>query len=214
MNKRRYGPKEGKPKNGRAPRKDYYYYKAKKESYAARSIFKLEQMDQKYGLFKNGMRVLDLGCHPGSWLQYVSRKIGNSGMAVGIDRTETILLLPNVRNVTADIYELTWQTLGEPPHSFDIVMSDMAPNTSGIKSVDQLQSAALAERALHLGLTFIKPGGGFVVKVFMGPDEPKLFNEMRLHFEKVLRYKPDASKSNSMEIYLVGLERKEPPEHD
>jgi 23S rRNA (uridine2552-2'-O)-methyltransferase len=197
------GPRSS--KKGGSPRKDHYFYKAKRESFAARAVYKLQQIDQKFQVFEKGQRVLDLGCHPGSWMQYASGRVGRSGMIVGIDRTETVLLTENVRVVTADVYEFTWQTLGEPPKSFDVVLSDMAPNTTGIRSVDQQKSAALAERALELADQFCKPGGRFVVKIFMGPDEAVLFTELKKRFEKVSRFKPDASKPDSTEIYLVGL---------
>ena len=202
----RHGPANA--RKGVSPRKDHYFFKAKRESFAARAVYKLEQIDTKYTIFKNGQRILDLGCHPGSWMQYASRKVGNKGLVVGVDRTETVLLLPNIRSVCQDIYECDSETLGEPAHSFDVVLSDMAPNTCGIKSVDQLKSSSLAEKALDLALTFCKQGGHFVVKVFMGPDEPVLYKNMREHFTKVARYKPDASRSVSMEIYLVGIDRK------
>ena len=190
-------------------RKDHYFHKAKKESYVARSVYKLEQMDKKHRLIGSGNRVLDLGCHPGSWMQYASRKVGSAGIVLGIDRTETQLDLPNAKAITADIYDLTPDLIGEPEKSFDVVLSDMAPNTTGIKTVDHLQSAGLAERALDLALCFLRPGGNFVVKIFMGPEEPALFLRVREHFEKAVRSKPDASRSRSTEGYLVGMGRKE-----
>ena len=190
-------------------RKDHYFHKAKSESYAARAVYKLEQIDKKFHLFSPAQRVLDLGCHPGSWMQYASKRVGRSGQVVGIDRVETAPPAGNVRTIAIDIFEVTPERIGEPEQSFDVVLSDMAPNTTGIKAVDQLKSTALAERALELALAFCKAGGHFAVKIFMGPDEPKLFSAMRRRFERVVRHKPDASRSESMEGYLIGLKLKE-----
>ncbi len=195
-------------KSSASGRQDHYFQKAKKESYAARAVYKLEQIDKKYHLFKSGDKVLDLGCHPGSWMQYAAKRIGGKGLVIGIDLAETSPPADNSRTLCGDIYDITAEQIGEDETSFAVVMSDMAPNTSGIKNVDQLRSAALAERALELALTFCKPGGHFVVKIFMGPDEPKIYNMIREHFTRALRYKPDASRSESSESYLVGLERK------
>lgn len=198
--KRTYGP---------GGYKDHYFQKAKKESYAARAVYKLEQIDKKYRLIRKGDRVLDLGCHPGSWMQYASKKAGQQGNIIGVDLTPTELQMPNVTTVTGDIFELDENSFAQGEHSFDVVLSDMAPNTTGIKTVDQLKSAALVEKALDIALRFCKRGGHFVAKIFVGPDEPKIYALMREHFAKVERYKPDASRSGSMENYLVGLGKKE-----
>ena len=189
--------------------KDHYFRKAKNESYAARSVYKLEQIDKKYRLIRKGDKVLDLGCHPGSWMQYAGKKTGPEGFVVGVDRTPTDSPAPNVKTITGDIFELDDQSFKSGPQSFDVVLSDMAPNTTGIKTVDQLKSAALVEKALQIALRFCIPGGHFVAKIFIGPDEPKIYALMREHFSKVARYKPEASRSASMENYLIGLGKKE-----
>lgn len=188
--------------------RDHYFKKAKQENFAARSVFKLEEIDQKLKLFKPGLKVLDLGAAPGSWSQYASKKIGDKGQVLGVDLTPITLKLPNAVFITADLYDLnledTFREQGiEPP--FDIVMSDMAPKTTGIKSADQARSLALCELALEIGVRFLRPKGAFICKLFHSGDFDQFRKQMRDHFEKVEIVKPKATRAISKEIFLAGL---------
>lgn len=190
-------------------RKDHFFQRAKKEKYVARAVYKLEGIDKKYRIFKKGQNVLDLGCHPGSWIQYASRCVGPSGSVVGIDLKPTDPPADNCRTIAADIYDLTPEQIDAPKESFDVVMTDMAPNTSGIKAVDQLKSAALVEKALSISLEYNKEGGIFIAKIFMGPDEPVIFGKIREFYTKAVRFKPEASRAESSESYLIGIGKKQ-----
>src|SRR5687767_6278493 len=133
-------------------RKDHFHQKAQKEGYAARAVFKLEEIDRKQSLFRTGMNVLDLGCAPGSWLQYAARRVGVGGHLVGIDRHPIDLTLPNLRVMVGDVFTVTRAELCGELDGFDVVLSDMAPDTTGIRHVDQARSEALFERALEIAL--------------------------------------------------------------
>ena len=211
MSKKRTGARKAKFNSMKQSgyRQDSYFHKAKQENYASRAVYKLEQIDKRFRVFNSGARVLDLGCAPGSWSQYAAKKTGASGFVVGVDLLPVTAVVPHAEFVQGDIYELSLDPELFPEHGFDVVMSDMAPNTSGVKKLDQLRSASLVEEALRLALIYLRPGGHFVAKIFMGPDEPAVFEQMVATFNKAVRYKPEASRSESMELYLVGLGLKE-----
>jgi 23S rRNA (uridine2552-2'-O)-methyltransferase len=198
--------------NKRYDRHDAYFRKAKEGGWLARSVFKLEEIDQSFKIFRRGNVVLDLGCAPGSWLQYAERRIQQEkGHLVGIDLLPVKLSFgPHVRIIEGDIYEVTLDEL-RPEHSssegppFDVLLSDMAPNTTGIRSVDQARSMSLAERALELTQDLLKPGGRFVVKVFEGGDFHAYVKSMREVFEDVKIRRPRSTRKTSMETYVVGM---------
>src|SRR6185295_11472575 len=140
--------------------KDYFFKKAKEENYVARSVFKIQEMDEKFKIFKSGYKVLDLGAAPGSWSQYASQKVGAQGRVLGIDIQPIKLTLPNAVFITADMRDLNLaDVMAEhgiaPP--FDIVMSDMAPKTTGIRVTDQARSLELCELALATAGRFLRP---------------------------------------------------------
>ncbi|HKI99881.1 MAG TPA: RlmE family RNA methyltransferase [bacterium] len=190
---------------------DHYFQRAKREGYAARSVYKLEELDQRYHLLSPGMRVLDLGCAPGSWLQYAARCVGPQGRVVGVDlQALEVSLPPQVRVIQADVFELAPEELAADGAPFDLVISDMAPRTSGIKSADAARSAQLVLRALALAEAVLRPGGTLLVKVFQGAQLPELRNAFRLVFSRVSIAKPRASRSESVEVYLLGDERLAP----
>jgi 23S rRNA (uridine2552-2'-O)-methyltransferase len=188
--------------------RDHYFKKAKQENFAARSVFKLEEIDQRNKIFKPGQYVLDLGAAPGSWSQYASKKVGDKGRVLGVDLTPITIKMPNAVFITADLYDLnledTFREHGFEP-SFHIVMSDMAPKTTGIKSTDQARSLALCELALDIGTRFLKPKGTFICKLFHSGDFNAFRDQMRPLFEKVDIVKPKATRQISKEIFLVGL---------
>src|SRR4051812_36676099 len=134
-------------------KKDHYYHKAKEDHFAARSIYKLEEIDQKFRIIKPGMKVLDLGAAPGSWSQYLSQKVGEKGRVLGVDLIRVALTLPNAVFIHADLRDLNLDQIfmenGFEP-TFDGVFSDMAPKTTGIRFADQARSMELCELALSV----------------------------------------------------------------
>jgi 23S rRNA (uridine2552-2'-O)-methyltransferase len=185
---------------------DFYARKAKKESFVARSVYKLSEIDEKYKIIKSGDYVLDLGCSPGSWSQYCSIKIGLKGIVVGIDLTDMRLTLGNACFYTQDINTANFDELKQKSgvdKPFDVVISDMAPNTSGNKFTDQARSFDLCEMALGTAIKNLKKGGHFVCKFF----DSQFFNEyresLRIHFEKVDVLRPKSTRSESKEIFFV-----------
>ncbi len=192
----------------RGKRHDTFFKRAKKQGFVARSVFKLEEIDRRFHLFRKGARVLDLGCRPGSWLQYAQKIAGDTAELVGVDRMPLDLVVPRCRMVVGDVFELApAQLLGELT-AFDVVLSDMAPDTSGVRSADQARSEALLERALFIAESTLMPGGHFVGKLFQGPDFQRLIKHARAEFSEVRTLKPESSRKESIEQYLVALGRK------
>src|SRR4051812_35278169 len=177
----------------RSHRHDVFHKRAKQQGFAARSVFKLEEIDQKHHLLKPGGRVLDLGCRPGSWLQYAARVVGEKGALVGIDRTPLDVKIAGARLFVGDVFAVTPEELRGDLAAFDAVLSDMAPDTSGVRSMDQARSEALFERALELAEQTLAPGGCFVGKLFQGPDWQKLIQRCRAGFKSVHTMKPEGS---------------------
>ncbi len=200
---------------GRRRKQDHFARRAKKEKYPARSIYKLEEIDTKVHLFKPNQKVVDLGAAPGSWTLYVANKVGPAGHVVAIDRAPMTINLPgHVTTVEAnaldfDISQI--RSLGDP-EGFDAVISDMAPKTSGHRFVDQTRSYQLFARALEIGAELLRPGGHFVGKIFQGEDFETAREEVRRLFEKHKIIRPRSVRTESYEIYLVGLCRLCPPD--
>ena len=187
--------------------KDHYFKKAKQENYVARSIYKLEEIDAKYHLLKKGDNVFDLGYYPGSWIQYTSNKVGAQGKVVGIDIKEVNDKMNKIQNVTVyqkdvnDIKSLDELGVSE---KFDVLVSDMAPNTTGIKSVDQARSLGLVEMVFYHLDAFLRPGGNFVIKVFDSNDAQIFLKEQRKRFKEYNYLKPKSTRSVSKEFFVVG----------
>lgn len=191
--------------------RDHYFRKAKQENFAARSVFKLEEIDKKYKIFKNSKLVLDLGASPGSWSQYAAKIVGDRGRVLGVDLSPVTVSLSNAVFIQADLRDLNLEEIFkehgfEPP--FDLVMSDMAPKTTGIRLTDQARSMELCELALDIARRFLKKDGNFVCKLFHSDDFSKLRNEMKKEFQRVEAVKPDSTRKISKEIFLVGLQKK------
>jgi 23S rRNA (uridine2552-2'-O)-methyltransferase len=185
-------------------RHDAFFKKARDAGFAARSVYKLEEIDRKVRLLRSGDRVLDLGCRPGSWMQYAVKAVGAHGAVVGIDRDPLPQPIPGTRVLVADLYTATdGELLGELK-AFDVVLSDMAPNTTGIRATDQARSAALVEEALARAERLLAPGGAFVAKIFQGPDVETIRKRMAARFSDVRTLKPEGSRAQSIEIYLAG----------
>lgn len=185
---------------------DPYVRKAQAEGMRSRAAYKLQQLAERDHLLKPGMVVVDLGCAPGGWAQVAGRVVGSEGRVVGVDLLE-MLPVPGVRFVQGDfgddavLAEVEKYLEGRP---VDLVLSDMAPNMSGVASVDQARSIGLAELALDFAVNHLKPQGNFLVKVFQGSGFEELVAEMRRRFVQVMIRKPEASRSRSNEVYLVG----------
>jgi 23S rRNA (uridine2552-2'-O)-methyltransferase len=194
----------------RSTRHDRFHQKAKKEGFLARAVYKLEELDQQFKLFKPGQRVLDLGCAPGSWLQYARGKVGDRGVLVGLDRAPLRGNVAGARIVVGDVLTIDPTELRGELDAFDVVLSDMAPDTTGIRSLDQARSEALFERALEIATLVLAPGGNFVGKLFQGPDFKKLTEQVRARFETAKAAKPASSRQISIEQYVIGKGFKRP----
>ncbi len=186
---------------------DRFGKQARRDGYPARSVYKLEEIDKKVRLLSKGQRVLDLGAYPGSWTMYAAERVGPKGRVLGFDLTKFEGVLPPQAEIRqGDAFAISLDELDEEP--FDLVISDMAPKTSGQKSADQYRSFELAMRALELAEKVLKPGGGFVAKIFQGGDFPEAKKRVKDAFDQVKIVKPQAVRSESYEVFLVGLGRK------
>ena len=179
-------------------RKDRLTIKAKSEGLRARSAYKLFQLNDKFRIIKKGDSVLDLGCWPGGWL-IAAKKLGAFRL-VGIDLND-IEPIPGVEAYRGDAVEVA-KTLEE---KFDVVLSDMAPKTTGIINIDVDRSLGLAEMAFEIAIDKLKPKGNFLVKVFQGKGFNEFVLELRKHFSSVRIAKPEASKMRSKELYVVAM---------
>jgi 23S rRNA (uridine2552-2'-O)-methyltransferase len=186
--------------------RDHYFLKARQQNYPARSVYKLKEIDAKFKLFTPGMRVLDLGAAPGSWSLAAAERVGPSGSVLACDlRATDTAFPPNVRFLKADVFALPEafeEALACAP--FDVVMSDMAPDTTGTRFADQARSYDLCREALKLAERCLAPGACFVVKIFMGPDVPDFLAAMRARFSSVKGFKPKSSRAESKEMFYVG----------
>ena len=186
-------------------RHDPAYLRAKREQYAGRAIYKLQEIDKKFRLLKPGGRLLDLGCWPGSWLQYAVERCGLDAPLVGIDLKEVELSLPpNVTTLIGDVQKLKIPAFASRYGPFDVVISDMAPNTTGNRDGDVWRSEELFLRALEIGIGVLRPGGHFVGKVFQGGRFPDLLREVRENFQFAHAFRPDNTRKASREQYLIG----------
>jgi len=188
--------------------RDHYFLKAKAQNYPSRAVYKLKEIDAKFKLFQAGMKVLDLGAAPGSWSLAASERIGATGCVLACDLlTPTIVFPANVRFVSADVFALSaaFEEALATLVPFDVVLSDMAPNTSGTGFSDQARSHALSCEAFKLAQRCLRPGGSFVVKIFMGAEVQAFLADLRRHFSSVKGFKPKSSRPESRETFYVGL---------
>ena len=197
------------------PRKlhDRFFKQAKEEGYAARSAYKLKQIQEKRHILKRGDRVIDLGCAPGSWVQVAGEMVGEKGRVGGIDLQEvTIELPPHARTLVGDIFKTDALTLlklatpdGQSPRLADVLLSDMAPNTEGGAGGlgDHFRSIELCRRVLELAPSLLRPGGNLAMKVFEGEAYPELLKDTQKMFAEVKGYKPEATRDVSREMFIV-----------
>jgi 23S rRNA (uridine2552-2'-O)-methyltransferase len=191
--------------------KDHYFNKAKQENYLARSIYKLEEIDQKYKVLKKGDLVVDFGYYPGSWIQYTSKVIGENGRVVGIDIQEVNKKLTGISNVRVyqkDIFNISNLTQLDVEDKFDVVLSDMAPSTTGVQSLDQIRSLNLVESVFGLLPQFLKVGGNFVIKVFDSQDAQNYLRDQKNRFSDFSYLKPKSTRSVSKEFFVIGKQFK------
>lgn len=189
---------------------DPYVKMAQKDGYRARAAYKLIEIDDKDKLIKPGMTVVDLGSTPGSWSQVVAQRLKGQGRIIALDILD-MHPIARVEFIQGDFREESVlrqleQTLNN--QQVDLVIADMAPNISGVKDVDQAGAAYLTELALEFSHDWLKLGGNFLVKVFVGSGFEEIMQAMRQQFEKVVTRKPKASRDRSSEVYLLGLKRK------
>jgi 23S rRNA (uridine2552-2'-O)-methyltransferase len=191
---------------------DHYFHRAKKENYLARAVYKLEEIQKKYRLIKPGDRVLDLGAFPGSWVQLASGIVGPKGLVVGVDlkQIEHRFSKPVVV-LQRDVFDPEFtEELVRDYAPFDVVMSDMAPATSGIKIADSARSSLLVEQALALAGRVLEPQGNFLAKIFQGSEFHTILQEVKKQYSEVRAVKPDASRKQSKEIYILAKRFKKP----
>ncbi len=185
---------------------DEFVKLAQERGYRSRAVFKLEEIQSRDRLFRPGMSVVDLGAAPGGWSQYVAEKIGKSGRIIALDILP-MEAIPGVDIIQGDFQEdeVLEQLLDRlEGNAVDLVLSDMAPNMSGTRVVDQPRAMYLAELALDMARKVLKPGGAFVVKLFMGAGFDEYQREARRSFASLSNRKPKASRDRSREVYLVG----------
>jgi len=185
---------------------DHWVKKSKELGYRSRASFKLIELDEKDKLLKQGMTVVDLGAAPGGWSQVAAERVGDHGRVVASD----ILPMDSMAGVEfvqgdfteEEVLHKILNALGDEPA--DLVISDMAPNMSGMSAVDQPAAMYLVELALDMAREVLKPGGTFVAKVFQGEGFDQYLKDMRTSFDKVVTRKPDSSRARSREVYLLG----------
>ncbi|HAJ45448.1 MAG TPA: rRNA methyltransferase [Alphaproteobacteria bacterium] len=184
---------------------DPYVKAAKAKGYRSRAAFKLIEVDQKHRLLKRGAIVIDLGAAPGGWAQVAADKVGPQGKVIGID----ILEMDPIPGVTLECLDFMAEEAPDRLRALagglvDVVLSDMAPNTTGHRETDHLRIMALCEAALAFAIEILRPGGAFLCKVRQGGTEKTLLDLLKRHFAKVVHIKPPASRADSTEMYVLG----------
>lgn len=183
---------------------DKYFKQAKEEGYLARSAYKLKELQERFRIIRPGDRVLDLGCAPGAWLQVACEIVGPDGMVVGLDLTPVDhRLVPDAYSLVGDANEVDAATLmGESGKPFDVVLSDMAPNTTG--HGDDLRSSHLCHRVLELAGQVLRPGGNLAMKILEGAMYNEVLGRTKGMFPDARGFKPRSSREVSREMYIVG----------
>jgi len=190
---------------------DKWAKKAKEKGYPARSVFKLMEIQEKYKIIQKGDIILDLGASPGSWSKYALSIVGEKGKVIGIDILPIKINHPNFYFLQKDVFELEendFKNLGI--EKVDVLLSDMAPKTTGDKFGDHVRSVRLAEKALEIAKNYLKEGGSFIVKVFEGEKIPILKKQIEKYFKSVKFFKPKSSRKESKEIFIIAQGFKKP----
>ncbi len=198
--------KKGSRKNAWA---DHLTQKAKADNYPARSVYKLEEIQKKFKIMKKNDLVLDLGCAPGSWLLYAAKQVGDKGKVFGIDLKEVDIKLPeNVSAIQDNILKLTQDSVLSGGIKLNVLLSDMAPATTGRKDVDAFRSFELCSMALKTAREFLVTGGSFVCKIFQGNEFKKFEKDVKSLFKESKIFKPDSCRKQSKEIYIIAKGKK------
>jgi 23S rRNA (uridine2552-2'-O)-methyltransferase len=193
-------------------KKDQYRKLAKQQGYRSRAAFKLLQLNKSYKIIKKSNKVIEFGCAPGGWIQVVSQLVGQSGYVLGLDLKE-IRPLAGTRFIKGNIedpqlVQVLLQTIG-PGNKFDVVLSDMSPNVSGIWEIDHERQIHLTKHALHVSAKILASGGNAVYKIFQGASTRSFVDELAEHFALVKLSKPPASRQESSELYVICIGFKE-----
>jgi len=190
---------------------DRYFKKAKEDGYRARSAYKLDEIQKRFHIIKHGDTVLDMGAAPGSFLQLISKIVGAKGIAIGIDlKPVADLDQPNIISYQGDIFDekiYAKMLIKNGISEFDVITSDLAPSTTGIKSVDAGRSFQLNEQVLKVAEKYLKSGGYAVMKAFPGADHSQLMALAKKQFRNVKIFKPQAVRQTSREVYIIGLNK-------
>ncbi len=187
---------------------DHYSEQAKKERYPARSVYKLKQAQRKFRLIRKDDQVLDLGCSPGSWLLYAAELTGKHGKVLGIDLKPVTIKIPSqAETLKADILTIdrAWIENEDLANRFNVVLSDMAPATTGNKMIDAERSYQLCRAALNIAQMALRPDGSFICKIFQGEEFKKFSDSVRNRFKNHKIFKPQSSRKESKEIYILGM---------
>jgi 23S rRNA (uridine2552-2'-O)-methyltransferase len=188
---------------------DFYTHKAKAEGYAARSVYKLQEMVRKYGLVKKGDRVLDIGAAPGGFSQFILERLKGTGWVYGVDISTQISVSARFNNFSfleGDIFSPEVFSRIAKNKPYDLVMSDAAPATTGNRFVDTHKSLEIAKRVLEIGRAVLHTHGSLIVKLFQGGEEHAFMSEMKTCFGQVRGFKPKASRKESFETYYIGFD--------
>jgi 23S rRNA (uridine2552-2'-O)-methyltransferase len=196
------------PRSGSSYKKpDRFTREAKKAGFPARSVFKLEEIDRRVRLLRPGMHVLDLGAAPGSWTLYAAERVGRAGKVLAVDKSSlTVGLPPHASFLHGDALLLSEDLARFAP--YHVVLSDMAPSTTGSKPTDQARSFELFMRGLAVAASLVVEGGSFVGKIFMSEDLSLARAELRKTFGRERLIRPEGTRSVSAELFIVGLERR------
>jgi len=189
---------------------DFWSQKAHKEGYPARSVYKLEEIDKKFGLLAPGSRVLDIGAAPGSWSLWVLKRLAGRGFLAAVD-LQALGVSPGSDNfffIRGDLYDPAVRAAIAERGPYDLVLSDAAPATSGNRGLDTDRSEAIVEAVLDYADACLRPGGSVVAKLFMGGGQRELLDRMKASYESARGFKPEACRSESFETYLVGQRKR------
>jgi 23S rRNA (uridine2552-2'-O)-methyltransferase len=189
--------------------KDFFYKQAKEVGAVARSFFKIEDLDQKYRLIKPKMRIMDVGAAPGSWIQYLLNKTGDEGFIFALDVNPLNISIPdNVVFEQVNLFDVTPERIKEEHGMFDLIISDVAPRTTGSDFVDQTKSYHLVEHVRLIAELVLKKNCNMICKMYQSGDTKKFTEDMKKIFTEVKIQKPESSRKQSREIFIVGLKKK------
>ncbi len=192
-------------------KEEYYTLRARREGYPARSVYKLKDIDEKFRIIRNGDKVLDLGSAPGSWLIYISQKVGENGKVVGVDIQDLASSVKNTIFIKKSIFDFQESDLLAVGcyEKFNSVLADLSPNTTGIKSMDAGRSLEMSEKAFQIARNVLAKNGSFVCKIFQGEGMDGFLREVALRFKVFKRVRPKAVVKRSKEFYIVAKGFKE-----